>query len=179
MSRLKSGLWKGICVAVVVPLLMALAMPVRAFVLDATDIAEEAVPSDTAVVTGQVTSFDSLPLPDVTVTGMDADGNVLAMTTTGPNGEFAMELPADAGRVIVLPAGGVPTEAIVKAGGAVQVNGNVPAEKVIGQTKSGWWAGMGTAGKAAIIGLPVAAGAVTGFAITNDGSTHHASPVGP
>lgn len=179
MSKLKSGLWKGICVAVVVPVLMALAMPVRALVLDTNGIAEEAVPWDKAVVTGQVTSLDSLPLPDVTVTGMDADGNVLAMATTGPNGEFAMELPANAGRVVVLPAGGVPAMAVVKAGGAVQVNGNVPAENVIGHTKPGWWAGMGIASKAAIIGLPVAAAAGTGFAIANNGSSHHASPVGP
>ncbi|NQT18850.1 MAG: carboxypeptidase regulatory-like domain-containing protein [Planctomycetes bacterium] len=176
---MRTGLWKGICVAVVVPVLMTLAMPVRALMLDTGALVEREVPSNTALVTGQVTSLDSLPLPDLAVAGMDSDGNVIAMATTGPDGGFAMELPADAGRVIVLPAGGVPSEVLVKAGGTVRVNGSVPAGKVIGGAKPGWWAGMSTTSKAALIALPMAGAAGAGFALTNDGSTQHASPVGP
>ena len=54
MSRFKTGLWKGLLVAVVVPVLMVLAMPVRALMLDKSE--SSPTPSaDTALVSGSVT----------------------------------------------------------------------------------------------------------------------------
>ena len=180
MSRFKTGLLKGICVAVVVPVLMVLAMPMRALMNDGSPEAAGVPAPDKALLKGKVTALDSLPLPDVTVTGADEAGNIIAMTRTGPNGEFTMEVPANVGKATVVAAGGAPVETEVKAGGVVTVNGNVPAEKIIGNTRPGWWTGMNTTGKAAIIGLPIAASAAVGFALADDGgSLRHASPVAP
>ena len=176
MSKFKSGLWKGICVAVVVPILMVLAVPVRAFVHDGAPQAPDAVSPDAAVVMGNVTSLDSVPLPDVTVTTFDEDGNVLAMATTGPDGEYAMEVPAAVGKVTVVPEGGSPKKMMIRAGGAVEVHGDVPAAKLMGDAQPGWWSGMSTTSKAAIVGLPVAASAGVGFALADDGSSRQASP---
>jgi len=179
MSKLRTGLWKGICVAVVVPILMILAVPVRALVFDGGPQGADEVSPDAAVISGSITSFDTVPLPDVMVTSMDGNGNVLATTTTGPNGEYAMEVPGAVGAVTVVAAGGAPSGTVIKPGAAVKIDGKVPADKVIGATKPGWWAGMATTSKAAIIGLPVAASAGAGFALSNSGSSRHASPVTP
>jgi len=178
MSKFRTGLWKGLLVAVVVPVLMVLAMPVRALMLDKSE--SSAAPSpDTAVVTGNVTAFGSVPLPEVTVKGVDEKGTILAMATTNPEGEFVMRLPADAGRVVIVPEGGEPTETVAEAGGAVAVQSSVPANKVIGDTAPGWWGGLSTTSKAAVVGLPVAAAGV-GFAVAQgDDSTPLASPAEP
>jgi len=179
MSKFKSGLWKGICVAVVVPVLMVLAVPVRAFVGDGGAGAPDTVPPDSALVTGNITSLGSVPLPDVTVTTLDDEGNVLAMATTGPDGEYAMKVPAAVGKVTVVPEGGAPKRTVIQAGGAVEVDANVPANEVMGDTQPGWWAGMSTTSKAAIIGLPIAASAGAGFALSDSGGSHQASPSMP
>jgi len=178
MSRFKTGLWKGLLVAVVVPVLMVLAMPVRALMLDKSE--SSPTPSaDTALVSGSVTAFGSVPLPEVTVKGVDQHGTILAMATTNPDGEFIMRLPADAGRVTVVADGAAPTQTVAKGGGAVAVKSTVPANKVIGDTAPGWWGGLSTTSKAAVIGLPVAAAGV-GYAVSDDSSsTPLASPAEP
>ena len=183
MSKFKQGLWKGICVAVAVPALMALAMPVRALMLDGASEPKVVASPDTAVVKGTITSFGSVPLPDVTVTGTDESGTVIAMAKTDANGQYAMEVPASVGKVLVAPEGGEATPTAVAAGGVTAVNGAVPAGKIVGEAGSaGWWAGLGATAKAAIIAVPAAAAATgAGVAISdaNQSSTDDASPVAP
>jgi len=155
---------------------MVLAVPVRAFVDDGAPQAPDVVSPDSAVVTGNVTALDSVPLPGVTVTTFDEDGNVLAMATTGPDGEYAMEVPAAVGKVTVVPEGGSTKKMMIRAGGVVEVNADVPAAEVMGDAQPGWWSGMSTTGKAAIIGLPIAASAGVGFALSDSGGSRYASP---
>jgi len=179
MSQLRSSFVRGICVAVAVPVLMVIAMPVRALVLDNAPAARAAVPPDAAVVKGNVLAFDSIPLPDITVTGYDESGKVIAMTTTGPNGEFTMDVPPGAGKVIVLPEGGTPVSANVEAGKISQVKSVVPAESIVGSKKPGWWSGLSTTSKAAILGVPAAAVASFGLAVADHDRSRTASPYAP
>ena len=182
MSKFKQGLWKGICVAVAVPALMALALPVRALMLDGAAEPKVVASPDTAVVKGTVTSFGSVPLPDVTVTGTDESGAVIAMATTDANGQYAMEVPASAGTVMVAPEGGEAAAAPVIAGAATELDGAVPASSVVGDASgAGWWAGLGATSKAAIIAVPAVAVAGAGVAIANanESSARAASPVAP
>ena len=180
MSKLKRGLWKGFCVAVAVPALMVLAMPVRALMLE-NGGQNAAVPPDAAMVKGSVTSLGSLPLPDVTVKGIDAVGNVLAMAKTGPDGQFSMQVPASAGKVVVVPEGGTGTTTTVKAGGYSEVKATVPPQQVLGSEQAGWWSGLGTTSKAALLAAPIAGSAAIGFAVADNGSTttRLASPIIP
>jgi len=187
MVKLKSGLWKGICVVLAVPALMALAMPVRALMLDGTPDQRTAASPETAVIEGTVSSFGSVPLPNVTVTGTDENGTVLALAQTDANGHYVLELPPTAENVTVTPQGGEPTDVDVVAGGTTQMNAAVPPSEIIGDpSTAGWWSGLSTTSKAAIIGVPAAA-AVSGAAVaieennssSSSGEAREASPVAP
>lgn len=168
--------------AVAVPALMAVAMPVRALMLDGPAEHKAAVAPGSAMVKGTVTSFGSVPLPEVTVRGINEKGETIAMAKTGPNGEFAMEVPAAAGKVVVVPQGGEPATAVLKAGATTHVDGVVPASQIVGNAGPGWWAGLSTTSKVAIIAVPAAAAVGgTAYAISNSsgGSSREASPVAP
>ncbi|HUW32316.1 MAG TPA: carboxypeptidase-like regulatory domain-containing protein [Planctomycetota bacterium] len=186
MAKLKTGLWKGICVVLAVPALMALAMPVRALMLDGNPDQRIVASPETAVIEGTVSSFGSVPLLSVTVTGTDENGTVAAMAHTDANGRYVLEIPATAENVTVTPQGGGPAEVEIAAGGTTQLNATVPPSEIVGDSSTpGWWSGLSTTSKAAIIGIPAAAAvAGGGVAIENNNSSSSeaprpASPVAP
>jgi len=186
MVKLKSGLWKGICVILAVPALMALAMPVRALMLEGNPDQRTVASPETAVIEGTVSSFGTVPLPNVTVTGTDENGTVLALAQTDANGHYVLEIPSSAENVTVTAQGGESAEVDVLAGGTTQVNTAVPPSEIVGDpSTAGWWSGLSTTSKAAIIGLPAAA-AVSGAAVaiennndSSSGAPRPASPVAP
>jgi len=178
MSRRKYVTWKTICLAIMVPALMAMTVPVRAWIFDSgAGLKSEPAPGDDTLA-WSTSKPRELPAEDKAAIFDWTDD--VSLEAQAPEAEVAIA-GADMTKVDVAP----PSRSIVKP-----VPSGPPPEPKLStgsmfeSSTPGWWSGLSTTNKAALIGAPIGLGAGVGLAVSGDGSSSHtvyreASPMEP